>query len=277
MIRFYGKTWMIQHHASDNRASNLAGVDVLDQIGRFINESSNLVSMNMDFVFCYYRSDNKFPNQVFGGAARNIARPEICSEDAFSYFHYKNKDGKPSIALKEPWRLTDTLPQDLLELKLFYKQQAGGIMMDALELSSESMDLGDLKKEYQFLGFTRERHLFSLKRENQLKAVFSLNIADIGLNFSDITNSIHGFIVDSTGLDPEVLEITLMKLSTYFSVKDIPILLYPESYAPNHGIKVEKIYKIWTMDTRYLDYYYTFMRRFFRKLNSIQSSIEKGS
>ncbi|MBU4053166.1 MAG: PilZ domain-containing protein, partial [Proteobacteria bacterium] len=230
MIRFYRKTWMIQHHASDNRSSNIAGIDVLDQIGRFINESSNLVSMNMDFVFCYYRSDNKFPNQVFGGAARYIAEPKICSENSFSYFHYKKKDEKPSLELKEPWRLSSTEPQDLIELKIFYQELTSGIMIDALELVPESMDLGELKDEYSHLGLKRERHLFSLRRENQLKAVFSINSADIGLNFSDITNSIHVFIIDSEELEVEILEISLMKLSTFFSIKDIPILIYPETY-----------------------------------------------
>ena len=51
MIRFYEKSWMIHHHAANSAASHKAGIDVLDQISRFIHESHRILSNKMDFVF----------------------------------------------------------------------------------------------------------------------------------------------------------------------------------------------------------------------------------
>ncbi|MBW2644079.1 MAG: PilZ domain-containing protein, partial [Deltaproteobacteria bacterium] len=42
MVRFYENAWMIQHHAANRSASIKAGITVLDQIGRFINDSHRL-------------------------------------------------------------------------------------------------------------------------------------------------------------------------------------------------------------------------------------------
>ena len=75
MLRFYESAWMIHHHAARKSALNKAGLIVLDQIGRMINDSHRLYSLHMDYMMCYFRPDNKFPNRVFGGAARNINDP----------------------------------------------------------------------------------------------------------------------------------------------------------------------------------------------------------
>ncbi|MBU4318382.1 MAG: PilZ domain-containing protein [Proteobacteria bacterium] len=272
IIRFYQKSWLIQHHAADHGSSQFAGIDVLDQIGRFTNESSNIFSMNMEYVFCYFRPDNKFPNQVFGGAARKINDNKKCSLDAFSYFHYQNKSEKPSVEMKEPWQLSMVQSQDLLEFQIFYEGTSGGLLADALDMAPDSMDLGDLKPEYTAMGFKRERYQFALKKENRLKAVFSLNIADIGLNFSNITNSIHVYIVDPEGLEMETLEVALLKLSSYYSVKEIPILLYPESFTDSHPIQKEKTYVLWVLATKALDSYFGYMKRLFRRMNTMQSA-----
>ena len=68
-IRFYEKSWLIHHHAARRSSLNSGGLSVMNQIGRFINDSHRLYSTKMDFVFCYFRQDNKFPNRVFGGAS----------------------------------------------------------------------------------------------------------------------------------------------------------------------------------------------------------------
>jgi len=90
MVRFYDNAWLIHHHAARNSDYNKAGLMVLNQIGNFNTNSHRLYSTHMDFVMCYYRPENKFPNRVFGGACRNIKNVKICSEDIFAYFHYNS-------------------------------------------------------------------------------------------------------------------------------------------------------------------------------------------
>ena len=55
MLRFYESAWIIHHHAARKSALNKAGLIVLDQIGRMINDSHRLYSLHMDYMMCYYR------------------------------------------------------------------------------------------------------------------------------------------------------------------------------------------------------------------------------
>ena len=270
MIRFFERSWLIQHHAAFHHNAMLAGVTVLDQIGRFINESSSLFSMYMDYVFCYFRPENKFPHQVFGGAARNINDPRICSLDDFAYFHYARKSGQAEPESRAPWRLSPAGPEDLMELKLFYEKTSGGNMLKALELLPETADLSRLIDTYTRSGFKRDRMLFALKRDNRLKAVFVLNFSDFGLNLSDVTNSIHLFVTDPEAFSNEALANALSELSSHYDTGTVPVLVYPRQNADMLNIAYEKVYQLWVLDARRLDYYFEFMKRFFRKLNSIQ-------
>ena len=260
MLRFYGNTWLVHHHAARKSALNKGGLVVLNQIGDFTNNSYRLYSLHMDFIIFYYRTNNKFPSRVFGGAARNIKDPKKCSVDDFAYFHYKNtsdtKQGLPRL-----WELTETRREDIVELENFYEHESGGLMIPALDLDSETADFDELVKEYQKHGFKRERLIFSLKKNNDLKAIFIVNISDIGLNLSDLTNCVKVIILDSRDLAREVLHKTLSLLSEIIKRKEISVLLYPVSYADKELVSYEKIYTMWTINMRYLDSYLKFVNR----------------
>ena len=270
MIRFYEKSWIIHHHAADRSESSNAGFDVLEQISRFINESHNIHSFNMNYVFCYFRPENKFPDRIFGGVARNTNDPQKCSLDNFLYFHHKKRESRTEH-FEESWRLTEAQPEDLTELTIIYDDLSGGLMLDALELRPESEGVGTIVDEYRNLGFIREKHIFSLKKNNDLKAVILVNIADIGLNLSDITNSIHVFVTDVNDLTEHVLEETLSVLSQNFEQTDIPVLVFPDTYASLHGLNYEKIYCLWVMHLQHIDYYYRYLSRFFSKVSLLKA------
>jgi len=270
MIRFYERSWMIQHHAANDSVSAQAAFGVLNQISRFINESHSLFSVQMDSVFCYFRPDNKFPNRVFGGVAANTDDPKRCSLDSFSYFHHQ-KSSQNETDLKKPWRLMTIQPEDLVELRNFYESVSGGLILKALELMPDCVELGDLPDEYRRLGFKREKHVFSLKKENSLKAVALLNISDIGLNLSDITSSIHVFVLDPEDLSPAVLNSMLSALSEKFDQDVIPVLLYPVSYSEKQRIPYEKLYNLWVLDAQHLDQYFKYLDRLFKRLNSLKA------
>jgi len=50
MLRFYADTWLIQHHAAKTSAGHKAGLMVLDQIARLINDSHRLRSLIHDVL-----------------------------------------------------------------------------------------------------------------------------------------------------------------------------------------------------------------------------------
>lgn len=66
MLRIFEKAWLFHHHASSS-VNSKAGLVVLDQISRYVNDFYRLHSTNMTYIISYFRPENRFPNRVFGG------------------------------------------------------------------------------------------------------------------------------------------------------------------------------------------------------------------
>ncbi len=263
MVRFFENAWLIHHHAARKSALNKAGLVVLKQIGRFINDSYRLNAIHMDYVVVYYRPNNKFPNRVFGGATNNIKNPKLCSFDPFAYIHI-SKISTNDLKLTEPWRLTKTRTEDLLDLGCFYESESGGLMLKALDLEPELFEGGCLSGEYERLGFTKERHLFSLKKGDVLKAVILVNISDIGLNLSNLTNSVSVMVLDSEELHRDIFLRMLSSLSAKLNLDELTVMLYPVAFADSQFIPYDKIYNLWVMSIQHIDYYFRYLERLLR-------------
>jgi hypothetical protein len=263
MIRFYDNTWLIQHHAARKSHHNKAGLVVLDQIGRMLNDSNRLYSLHMDYVICYYRSGNKFPSRIFGGAAKSINNPKECSIDAFAYYHYQNTS-RHLPALKNDWELTATTTEDIEELVNYYEHTAGGLMLEALDMKADRFNCDNLAAEYHRLGLTRKRYFYSLKNNGSLKAIVTAILSDVGLNLSDLTNCIKVFILDQNELAPEVLNTVFSMLSEQFQRKEMAVLLYPATYADDQSIVYEKLYNLWACSVKSSDEYFRYLNRLLR-------------
>lgn len=259
MLRFYQNTWLIQHLAAIVSKDQLkVGIEILNQIGAYAYDSHRLFSSHMDYLICYFRPENHFPNHFFGGVAKNIQDSKICSIDEFAYFHYR-KSSKTNPDLPESWDLEKSKFSDLSNLEIFYEQLSGGLMLDALDLIPEDLEMSDrhdLASEYTKIELKRERRLYSLKHDNVVKAVLMLNISNFAVNMSDLTNCISIFILDSENLPKELIYSAISLLSKKFKEKKFPILLFPLSYADAHLIKYEKTYNLWTLDMQHTDDYF---------------------
>jgi hypothetical protein len=263
MLRFYENSWMIHHHAARKSALNKAGLIVLDQIGRMVNDSHRLYSLHMDYVFCYFRPDNKFPSRVFGGAAKSIKNPKYCSLDGFAYLHLK-RSARSQSNLPADWQVSETRTDDLQELSDYYEHISGGLMLDAIDLTPEKLKCDGLSKEYSKVGLTRQRQLFSLKKDGSLKAIFLVNTSNVGLNLSDITSCVKAFVTDSEELDAQILRDAISIVAELTGKTDFPALLYPVAYADQQQIEYEKIYNLWICSMQYLDEYFRYLKRLLR-------------
>jgi hypothetical protein len=217
----------------------------------------------MDYVLCYYRPDNRFPNRVFGGAVEKIKNAKGCSVDPFAYFHYQ-KNANADTDLHEHWEVTDTQIEDLVELEGFYEFFSGGLMINALDLEPTGIVNGELHDIYAELGFKRERRLLSVKKAAELKAICILNLSDIGLNMSDLTNCIKVIVLDPDDFPKQILEQVLELLSKNFE-EDTPVLLYPLEYAK--VIDYEKVYNLWVLNLQNTDDYFRYLNRLLRVID----------
>jgi len=263
LVRFYSNTWLIHHHAARKAALNRAGLIVLNQLGDFAYNCHRLYSLHMSFLIGYFRTDNKFANRVFGGAAKNIKDPKKCSVDAFAYFHYKDTSNIKH-GVSGQWELAETRREDLVELENFYEHESGGLMLPALDLEPEMADLDELVKEYQKHGFKRKKLLFSLKMNKLLKAIVMVNISDIGLNLSDLTNGIKVIVLDSDDLSRGVLYWMLSLVTEKTGQENTSTLLFPAAYAEQKLIPFEKTYNLWVSRTQNSDEYFKYIDRLLR-------------
>jgi len=266
-IRFYENSWLIHHHAASKRESTRAGLVVLNQMGRFINDSHRLHSIHMNQVFCYYRPDNKFPHKVFGGSARHMKNSKACSLDEMAYLHV-HRESNSLQTMPDAWEITATVKADLQKLESFYESHSGGLMIDALDLHSSMLEGGDLSREYESIGFERERHLFSLKLNGSLVAVFMINFSDVGLNMSDLTNCVHVFVMDPEDLVRDTLSLALSNLLIRFNQEDMTVLIYPLSFAQTQEISYEKTYMLWVLSMLHTDKYFGYLDRLLKSVKS---------
>ena len=265
MIRFYENAWLIHHHAASKSVSHKAGLIVLNQIGHFSNESHSLFSSHMDYLLCYFRPENKFPNRVFGGAARTIGDSQKCSIESFLYFHHKlSLNNNTEIPLN--WSLTCSDSKDLEELEEFYAFKSGGLLLKALDIQKGKINSNGLSKEYNKNGLLRKRIILSLKNDDSLVAIIMIDISNIGLNLSDLTSGAKVIILDSDNLPKDILSFALSLVSVRFQFETFPVLIYPTDYADNQTIDFEKTYDLWILDTKYGDYYFRYVNRLTRLL-----------
>jgi len=263
MIRFYENTWLIHHHAGRKSTAFNAGLVVLNQIGHFSNNSHSLYSNHMNYLICYFRPENKFPNRVFGGAARTINDEKKCDIESFAYFHFNNKKDamKNKNGISWNWSLNPSNPEDIEELDAFYSHNRGGLMLKALNIEYNKINLNGLSAEYRKAGLKRERHFFSLKRDNILIAVIMANVSNKGLNLSDLTNGIKVIILDSDNLPEHVLKTTLYLISARLNAENFPVLVSPVNYMINNSVPFEKTYNLWMLDTQFGDTYFKYVNR----------------
>ncbi len=267
MLRFYSRSWMIHHHAAETAESHRAGLIVLDQIGRFINDSHRLYQTRMSYVFCLYRPLNKFPQRVFGGAAKWINDPGGCSQDTFAYLHLPSGHPADLPPAGSRWRLAPADAEDLAELTAFYQQISGGLMVDAFDLMPDGRDIQSLSNEYQAIGFRRQCRLFGLRLSGRPIAVFMANQSDLGLNMADLTSCIQVFVIDSDQLDPVVLRRALARIGAMFPYAPVPVMIFPAPAAAALGFAAEKQYTAWVLNLEHTDRYFDYISRLLRAAN----------
>lgn len=266
MLRTHSNAWLLHHHAADRSRSRPAGLETLQLVGEAVNESQGLYSSHMDYVMCYFRPENRFPQRVFGGVASHYDNPAECSIDTLAYFHYEKKF---DLQWKDdgPWELAPAKNEDLLNLEAFYLRQSGGLMLQGLDLTPDPLDDQELNISYEMAGFQRQQSLFALRHRGATVAVFVVLITEIGLNLSNLTNAITVLILDQQSLPRDAFFTAISMLAAKFPQNRVPVLTYPKDYVETHMIETEKHYNLWILNCRTTDPYLEYCNDLFNRLN----------
>lgn len=255
MIRAYERAWLIHHHAARTMEDKRPGLLVLKQMILFLYGMYHLPSVKLDYIMLYFRPENEFPNIVFGDFAKEVNNPRICSLDLFSYTTF------PVAGLHEElpagWSLHESTQPERWEWGQFYKRNSGGLLLDALESGQKCPGNESLEDTARRLGFLRKWNVYSLTQNHLLKAVLVVDQSDVGINMSELLNSIKIFVVDGDGLTGEILSHALHQLTPVYRQDHIPVLMYPVACSDEMGMPCEKSYQLLIMSG--VDHEYEFM------------------
>ncbi len=258
MFRVYERTWMVHHMAARPMGKKRVGLPLLRHIVQYFDGLYRLPSFKMDYMMFYFRPENKFPNLFFGGFSRDLKNPRACSLDLFTYKSYPSRS--PRSPLPERWSLEEFSGRDFSEMERFYKAHSGGLLSDILSPAQGVSSEESLEMLYRRLGFIRRWKFYSLKDNEQLKAVLIVNQSDLGLNLSELLNGVKILILDTAGLPWDILNSALSQLTGVFKIDKIPLLVYPATYLDFHGVSWEKNYLLWIMDAQYGKEYVEYMQ-----------------
>ncbi len=262
MVRAYERTWLVQHHAAKTTENKTAGFAVLRQMVLFLHGMFQLPSAKLDYAICYFRPDNRFPDRVFGGFVRDFNNLQACSLDLFTYLRLPV--ATPENDLPHQWRLRESTPLDIWELKQFYKHHSGGLMLNVLCSGIDDDGAESLEKIFERLGFLRKSRIYSLINNDKLKAVFVVDQSDLAVNMSDLLNCMKVLIVDPAELPQELLFLSAKKLSKVYDLDKVILLIYPESYIKLNGISANKQYQLCIADMRYWTHFLEYIQNKFR-------------
>ncbi|HKI50341.1 MAG TPA: hypothetical protein VKA69_13510 [Desulfobacteria bacterium] len=262
MVRAYERTWMIHHHAARSVDGRKAGFSVLKQVMLYLNDVHRLPSAKMDYAMSFFRPENKFPDRVFGGFARELGNLEGCSMDLFAYLSYSNS--APHAFLPKGWTLVESSELQLWELDRFYSNHSGGLLTLAMGIKQNDPNEESLKEVYSRYGFFRNKTVYSLKYEGELNAVLIVDQSELGFNLSELLNGIKAFVLDGDNLRWNVLSTAITQLLNKFSMSKVPLLLYPFGYVTREQMPYEKQYNAWVLNVRYGKEFMEYMRKKFR-------------
>jgi hypothetical protein len=251
MLKSYQRAWMLHHHAA-RVTSRRTGIGILKLMVNYVNGIYRMPTPGMQYVMCYFRPDNHFPDMVYGKFTRELNDPRGCSLDLFAYLTFKIK--RESEGLPDGWVVRRSTPEDIREFDTFYRtasggsqDKGGGLLVDAFALREPGANNAVIET-YHALGFERNVCLYSLLNDDGLKAVFIVNQADLGMNLSELLNSVKIIVLDQEGVDWETISAAVDQFAGSYNLDTIPVMVYPFDYAKENKVPYEKQYYVWILD-----------------------------
>ncbi|HOU50575.1 MAG: PilZ domain-containing protein [Smithella sp.] len=260
MVKAYEKSWIIHHLAARPLRGVRTGLKTLNHFVNYIDCVYRLPvsSKNMRYNFCYFRPENKFSDYYFGGIYRTLKNREMCSMDLFGYMSIP-VDAHVNT-LPDGWSVERFTRDDLTIMRGFYNGFGGGMMPDAFALEYRTVvngglsnvpapsDQNDIMEMYRKAGLNRDSRVFSIIQDGILKAVMIVDTSDLGINMSELINSIKVIIIDKT-LPWPILHDALSIAGKVYNASTIIALFFPFNYLAQQGIDCKKKYNLWVINT----------------------------
>jgi len=101
---------------------------------------------------------------------------------------------------------------------------------------------------YSKVGLKRDSKVYSIKHNGIIKAALIVDISDMGINMSELLNSIKVIVIDST-LPWSILQDSVSTLGKVYGIEKIMVLIFPFNYLGQQGVECKKRYYLWVLNT----------------------------
>ena len=253
MLKAYENTWMIHHLAAKPMGRKRTGLYVLNHVLNYFDGFNRMPSVGMDYMIFYFRPNNRFPDYFFGGFCRELNNPKGCSMDCFAYLNCSLYPEKKT--LPDDWSIQDSAPEDIQDLRQFYSSISGGLMVDALCLDHGKIEGKSLETMYASHGLKRSYSSSVLKYKGKLKAFIIVDRSDMGINLSELLNSIKIIVVDDKDFSEDILNRAICSAAVVYKREKIPVMVYPYEYMDDNKIPYDKKYNLWALNEQFGDEY----------------------
>ena len=263
MVKTYEDSWLIHHLAAVPMKGMRTGLKILNHLINYLDCLYRLPvqSKTMRYNFCYFRPENKFSNYYFGGVCHTFNNRDVCSKDLFGYIPIHVDLGVKGLS--GDWRMEKLSRDDLILMREYYDGVGGGMMLDAFALGFRAAE-NDLSGNdhnfpasqnhnhivdlYHKIGLKRECQVFSIKQDGRIKAAVIVDVSDLGVNMSELVNSIKIIVIDNT-LPWPVLRDAVSIAGRVYGLETIMVLIYPFDYLGQQGVDCKKRYYLWVLNT----------------------------
>lgn len=263
MVQAYENSWIIHHLAARPMRGIRTGLKTLNHFVNYIDCLYRLPvsSKRMRYNFCYYRPENIFSDYYFGGIFRTLKRRDKCSLDLFGYLpmHVSSEE----VMLPEGWNLEHFSNEDITLIRKYYENMGGGMMLDVYSLECradekdgcsgmrvvpDSNSYHNIVSMYNQIGLARDCRVFSVRHEGRVKAALIVDTSDLGVNMSELLNSIKIIVIDDT-LPWTILQAAVSTVGKVYESDIIMVLIYPYDYLGKQGVECKKKYNLWIINT----------------------------
>ncbi|MBP6823388.1 MAG: hypothetical protein KA368_17700 [Acidobacteria bacterium] len=193
ILRWCEQTWIVQHLAA------------LPMSARRLCASAQLTmgftqygQLRPDIVWnkMYFRPNNLWPARVFGGYAKRVSDPTTSDLRTFHYLVAPTAGDSPKLHTGIEVRAGGQ--EDKTMIEDWFTSRGRTVEVQANQLQAACNGLEKLSREYEQAGLLRRRESIIAQRNGHVTGFALLEIASLGMNFSELTNSFTVHLMDDT-------------------------------------------------------------------------------
>ena len=191
VLRFYDRTWIVQHLAA--RPMTARRLDASARLTLGFTYYGRL-RPDIEWVKMFFRPNNPWPARVFGGYASKLRESPTSDVRTFHYLPAATHAVGPTAPADIEVRAA--VPGDVGAVAHWFTARGRTTEVAANDLEPARFHVSDLGAEFGILGLTRRRECLVAERHGRLAGFALLEVAALGMNFSELTNAFTVHLLD---------------------------------------------------------------------------------